>query len=146
MQSTVSYTVGSGSSISLEKLLRSQLVPQLYRNCQSHDRNLVDLPFRPRHTSRVPQPQKGIPGQLRGDVVLVRTFGGKAVKLRVWSVNHSRVFITNDEEYEKLVAGKTALDPIAFPGEDIFCVPATLSVEEPLDWSQLLPWPGQKED
>ena len=78
--------------------------------------------------------------------MLVRTFGGEPVKLRVWVVESSVVFITSEDEYEKLVAGRPALDPIAFPRKDIFCVPATLSTTRPFDWSQLVLWSDEKGD
>jgi len=81
---------------------------------------------------------------LRGEVVLVRAFGGEPVKLRVWGVKNSVVFVTNEMEYEKLVAGKPALDPIAFPKRDIFCVPATMSADGSFDWSQLVLWSDKK--
>ena len=78
--------------------------------------------------------------------MLVRAFGGEPVKLRVWNVKSSVVFITSEDEYEKLAAGQPALDPIAFPRKDIFCVPATLSAARPFDWSQLVLWSDKTGD
>jgi hypothetical protein len=75
----------------------------------------------------------------RGDTVIVRAFGGKALKRRVWDVDDGLVYITNDEEFEKLVAGKPAVEPIGFPTEDIFCLSENESTD-PTEWSQLVPW------
>jgi hypothetical protein len=77
---------------------------------------------------------------LRGEIVIVRTFGGKPVECRVWDVGDTLVYVTNDEEFEKLIAGKAALAPIGFPKEDIFCRPASNFHGKRLHWSQLIPW------
>lgn len=76
---------------------------------------------------------------MRGELVIVRAFGGRALKRRVWDIGVNLVYVTNDEEFEKLAAGAPAVEPIGFPKEDIFC----LSETEPSDateWSQLAPW------
>lgn len=79
---------------------------------------------------------------MRGELVIVRTFGGKPVERRVWDVGEAVVYVTNDEEFEKLVAGKPALQPIGFPKEDVFCRPASESPQKRLRWSRLRPWQG----
>jgi hypothetical protein len=79
-------------------------------------------------------------GLLRGEVVLVRTFGGEPVERRVWDVGDSVVYVSNNEEFEKLVAGKPALAPVGFPKEDIFCRPANESLDDRVDWSRLEQW------
>ena len=79
---------------------------------------------------------------MRGDVVLVRTFGGKAVKRRVWDVGHSVVYVTNDEQFAKLTAGKSAVEPIGFPKEDVFKVTDNESSADTVDWARLAPWNG----
>ena len=77
---------------------------------------------------------------MRGDVVLVRSFGGKALKRRVWDVGDSVVFVTNDEQFERLVAGKQAIEPVGFPKEDVFRDTVNESGNGSVDWSQLVPW------
>jgi hypothetical protein len=77
---------------------------------------------------------------MRGDIVLVRTFGGKGLKRRVWDVGDSVVFVTNDEQFEKLVAGKRAVDPVGFPKEDVFRDTESESGDGSIDWSLLDPW------
>lgn len=79
---------------------------------------------------------------MRGDVVLVRTFSGKAVKRRVWDVGDTVVYVTNDEQFERLVAGKHALEPIGFPKEDVFKDTASESHGDHVDWAHLAPWNG----
>ena len=77
---------------------------------------------------------------MRGDTVIVRAFGGKALRRRVWDVSASLVYITSDEEFEKLVAGKSAVEPIGFPREDIFCLSENEFTDGTTEWSQLVPW------
>lgn len=77
---------------------------------------------------------------MRGELVIVRTFGGKPVERRVWAVGEAVVYVTNDEEFNKLVAGKPALEPIGFPKEDVFCRPANKSAHKRFRWSHLIPW------
>jgi len=79
---------------------------------------------------------------MRGDVVLVRTFSGKAVKRRVWDVGDTVVYVTNDEQFAKLVAGKRAVEPIGFPKEDVFEDTASGSNPDNVDWARLAPWNG----
>jgi hypothetical protein len=77
---------------------------------------------------------------MRGDSVIVRAFGGRALKRRVWDVGESLVYITTDEEFEKLVEGKPAVEPVGFPREDIFCLTENESIGSATEWSQLVPW------
>jgi hypothetical protein len=77
---------------------------------------------------------------MRGDVVLVRAFGGKALKRRVWDVGESVVYVTNDEQFEKLIAGKRAIEPIGFPKEDVFNDAETESSGDEIDWALLVRW------
>jgi hypothetical protein len=77
---------------------------------------------------------------MRGDTVIVRAFGGKALIRRVWGTGDGLVYITSNEEFEKLVAGKPAAEPIGFPKEDVFKNTATNSNETGVDWSRLQPW------
>ena len=77
---------------------------------------------------------------MRGDIVLVRTFSGKPLKRRVWDVGESVVFVTDDEQFERLVAGKKAIEPLGFPKEDVFRSTANESGNGSVDWSLLVPW------
>jgi hypothetical protein len=79
---------------------------------------------------------------MRGDVVLVRTFSGRAVKRRVWDVGDTVVYVTNDEQFERLAAGKRAVEPIGFPKEDVFKDTANESGDDTVDWARLAPWNG----
>jgi hypothetical protein len=79
---------------------------------------------------------------MRGDVVLVRTFSGKAVKRRVWDVGDTVVYVTNDEQFERLAAGKSAVEPVGFPKEDVFRDTENESSDDAVDWAHLDPWNG----
>jgi hypothetical protein len=77
---------------------------------------------------------------MRGDTVIVRAYGGKALLRRVWDVGERVVYVTNDEEFDKLAAGRPAIEPIGFPKEDVFRVSETQSRGPNLDWSRLEMW------
>lgn len=77
---------------------------------------------------------------MRGDTVIVRAFGGKALLRRVWDVGERVVYVTNDEEFDKLAAGRPAIEPIGFPKEDVFRVSGGNSPEPNLEWSCLEVW------
>jgi len=81
---------------------------------------------------------------MRGDIVMVRAYGGKALLRRVWDVGERVVYVTNDKEFDKLAAGEPAVEPIGFPKEDVFCVSEPhFSVTNP-EWSRLEMWSAKK--
>lgn len=57
---------------------------------------------------------------MRGDFVIVRTFGNIPLIRRLWDESDYCVYITNDEQFQLLTNGKEALQPIGFPREDVF--------------------------
>lgn len=86
------------------------------------------------------------PVENSGARVLVRAFGDKALIRRVWAVHGPAVYITGDAEYERLMAGEAAPDPIPFPVEDVFQLDPgmveQLSADPNLniDWDNTLRW------
>lgn len=78
---------------------------------------------------------------MRGEIVLVRAFGGKPLKRRVWSVRPGVVYITNEEQFLNMIEGRRAIKPIGFPQEDVFENVDSHSLEDELiDWSRLALW------
>jgi hypothetical protein len=78
---------------------------------------------------------------MRGEPVIVRVFGGKGLKRRVWGVGNGVVYITNDEQLYRQDAGKVAIKPIGFPKEDVFTGTEHQSLDEKsIDWSRLVRW------
>lgn len=57
---------------------------------------------------------------MRGDFVIVRAFGDIPLIRRLWDEDNNGVYITNDEQFQLLIDGKEALEPIGFPREDVF--------------------------
>ncbi|OGP50370.1 MAG: hypothetical protein A2Y79_11655 [Deltaproteobacteria bacterium RBG_13_43_22] len=57
---------------------------------------------------------------MRGDFVIIRSYGGLPLIRRIWDEDEKGVYITNDEQLEYLLSGKDALQPIGFPREDVF--------------------------
>jgi hypothetical protein len=82
---------------------------------------------------------------MRGEKVLVRAHGGKALVRRIWSVAHRTVYITNDEQLTLLLAGQEALWPLGFPREDVFNYdPAIAANLNSVNWSSLTQWQPSK--
>jgi hypothetical protein len=78
---------------------------------------------------------------MRGEFVLVRAFGGKPLKRRVWDVGVGVVYITSDEQFQNLISGKRAVTPIGFPAEDVFTdLKSHFPDDSKIDWSKLIPW------
>ena len=77
---------------------------------------------------------------MRGDLVIVRAFGNRPLRRRVWDVSDTVVFITDDEQFERLAVGEQAVSPIGFPKEDVFSCTASESYDDAIDWTSLAPW------
>lgn len=58
---------------------------------------------------------------MRGEYVIVRTYGGRPLIRRVRAVGENVIYITNDQQLKLLMedAGD-AIGPIGFPKEDVF--------------------------
>lgn len=58
---------------------------------------------------------------MRGDIVIIRTYGDIPLIRRVWDEDgNDIIYITNDEQFQLLIDGKEALEPIGFPRRDVF--------------------------
>ena len=57
---------------------------------------------------------------MKGDTVIVRTYGGRPLVRRIWDVDEHAVYITNDEQFHLLIKGTGGLEPLGFPNEDVF--------------------------
>jgi hypothetical protein len=84
---------------------------------------------------------------MRGDLVIVRAYGGVPFVRRIWDEDDQVIFITNDEQLKLLLAGETAIQPIGFPREDVFKYDPELatSIEQfhrcgKWDWKKLVPF------
>jgi hypothetical protein len=75
---------------------------------------------------------------MRGDDVIVRAFGGLPLVRKVWSIGARVIYLTDDEQFQKLKAGKSALQPIGFPKEDVFKFDT--AILESLKWSEAKPY------
>lgn len=57
---------------------------------------------------------------MRGDRVIVRSFGGRPLVRRVWAADEHGVYISAEQEFQKLTRGEEALAPVGFPRADVF--------------------------
>lgn len=84
---------------------------------------------------------------MKGDIIIARNYCGRPLIRRVWSYDSDAVYITNEEQYELLKAGRKTLFPIGFPREDVFEYNAELAEKAEalyqsgkLDWGKLSEW------
>ncbi len=57
---------------------------------------------------------------MRGDKVIVRTYGDEPKIVRVWEVLPDIVLVCSEENYRILGSGRIGLWPVGFPKEDVF--------------------------
>lgn len=84
---------------------------------------------------------------MRGDLVIVRAFGGVPLVRRVWEEEGRGVYITDDTHFKRLMAGENGtIQPVGFPREDVFKFdPEIAAVMDELidngkwDWTKLVP-------
>ncbi len=74
---------------------------------------------------------------MRGEIVVVRVFGGAGLVRRVWDVSESVVYLTDDEQLQRYALGLPMLIPIGFPREDVFKFSAGTAVGGTVDWNRL---------
>lgn len=85
---------------------------------------------------------------MKGDMVIVRAFGGKPLVRRVWGSEANIVYIVSESSYQKLMAHQDAVLPIGFPRADVFQYDEKLlaivqrGFKNPLTWDRLSHWDG----
>ena len=57
---------------------------------------------------------------MKGDVVIVRAFGGMPLVRRVWAESGETIAVASEDVYLALEAGKTAPIPIGFPSGSVY--------------------------
>jgi hypothetical protein len=83
---------------------------------------------------------------MKGELVIVRSYGGKPLVRRLWDERETVIYITNDEQFQLLLEGKGGLEPIGFPREDVFKYDDDLARSMDVrylagkwDWDKLIP-------
>jgi hypothetical protein len=77
-------------------------------------------------------------GIMRGEIVIARAFGDQMLVRRVWEATERVVYLSDEAEFNKLLAGKEALTPIGFPAGDVFAYDEAFARETgKLKWSLL---------
>lgn len=61
----------------------------------------------------------------RGDLIVARAYGGRALIRRVWEVTDRAVYIHSEERYQQRKAGLRTSAPVGIPREDAFVYDAT---------------------
>ena len=85
---------------------------------------------------------------MRGELVVVRAFGGQPLVRRVWAADASTVYICGEQEFQRRLSGDETVWPVGFPREDVFIYDPSLAalLTESLaatswgGWEQLKPW------
>jgi hypothetical protein len=77
---------------------------------------------------------------MKGSLVIARCYEGLPVVLRVWEMGNRVIYLSEDSQFQKLMAGMEALPPIGFPPDDVFAYDPKLSGRmsgHSIDWSKL---------
>jgi hypothetical protein len=74
---------------------------------------------------------------MKGDKVIVRTFGNKAVVCRVWEADAQIVAVCSPQNYEALSRGDEGLWPVGFPREDVYRYNPQVDLDVPVSWGNL---------
>lgn len=78
---------------------------------------------------------------MRGQKVVVRAFGGKALVRRVWVADEDAVYVFDEQEFVLAVRGQQTLLPVGFPRKDVFeYEPGLEGHMASVDWRRLRPW------
>lgn len=79
---------------------------------------------------------------MRGDMVIVKDWKGRALVRKVWSIDEMAVYIVTDDGFKELQAGGEII-PAGFRREAVFRYSGETQTElseERLDWSSLEPY------
>jgi hypothetical protein len=83
----------------------------------------------------------------RGDQVIVRTFGSVPRVRRVWDADQESVAIHDEEQYQRRLEGRVALQPVYFRRADVFVYDVAIFPAKAEDthqnaafWSALQPY------
>lgn len=83
---------------------------------------------------------------MRGELVIVRAFGGVPLVRRIWEEAGQGVYITTDTIFEKLLAGDNKFQPVGFSREDVFRFDPKIAMamndlteSGKWDWTKLVP-------
>jgi hypothetical protein len=80
---------------------------------------------------------------MRGDTVIVRSYGGVPLLRKVWEDRGPVVDIVSEENFQLLEVGDPrAIGPIGFPKEDVYRFDAKFSgaiERNDLNWGMLIP-------
>lgn len=81
---------------------------------------------------------------MRGNIVIVRSFGGEALVRRVWGIGKNVVYLIHEIEYQRFLADEEAASPIGFPVNDVFeyepDAAERAEVGKELNWKVLKPF------
>lgn len=84
---------------------------------------------------------------MRGTLVILRAYEDKPIVRKVWDANDRVVYVTNDEFFDRLIAGIDAPLPVGFPREDVFEYDPELAESLEIlyqsgtwDWGKLRKW------
>ena len=83
---------------------------------------------------------------MRGQDVVVKEFNGNNLVRVEWEACDGLIFIHNREQFEKRMSGKSLLEPVGFPVEDVFLYDQSVLEKAERDgispWILLIPYKG----
>lgn len=76
---------------------------------------------------------------MKGEKVIVRARGNKALLKTIWDSNDRLVYIVNNDEYDEATSGNKEAIPVGFPIEDVFIYNTSCDLNK-INWENLENW------
>lgn len=74
---------------------------------------------------------------MKGDKVIVRSYGGEPKVLRIWEIARDVIFVCSEENFTVLSDGGEGLWPVGVPKEDVFRYNPKVILTDSMNWDQL---------
>ncbi len=74
---------------------------------------------------------------MKGDMVIVRSYGGEPKVLRIWEIAQDVIFVCSEENFNVLSDGGEGFWPVGVPKEDVFRYNPKVTLTDSMNWDQL---------
>lgn len=76
---------------------------------------------------------------MKGEKVIVKASGNKALLKTVWDCDDRLVYIVNNDEYDEAISGNRKAIPVGFPIEDVYMYNHDDDMNK-INWKNLKNW------
>jgi hypothetical protein len=78
---------------------------------------------------------------MRGQYVVCKDFRFEPLLRRVWLITPEKIFIHDDENYDRHLRGLPCLEPVGFPVEDVYAYESGTVTSE---WNLMVPFRAEQ--